>query len=162
MRAKGAPLDQRNTQRLEKRRRHVTDVAPRSRLIRPCLVALDLEAPCRPAVAERHHGRTGDGHDTWDVTHALDHVFKELLPDSVVRVLGVRQRDIEREQPIGIEAGRHPLQLGNRLDQQSRADEERQREGDLADDQDSPQEPPGYIRGSGPPTLLEGLVQVRP
>ena len=127
-----APAQKRDAQGVEVAGAGRPIVGVRRRRGRP---AVDVE-PSR-AVAGRQRQPAG-GADRLDAGNRADGGHGAIEERDLLRRRGVsrgRQAERQRHEMIGVEAGRHALQLDQAPDRQSRADEEHEREGDLRRDE---------------------------
>ena len=88
-------------------------------------------------------------------------LVEERRLGGVVGVLGLRKREVEREQVGRLEPGVHPLEPGEALEQQARPGEQRERQRDLGHHQAPPERVAAAVGGGPAAAFLERALQVR-
>ena len=78
-----------------------------------------------------------------------------------VRYFTARQVEVEHQHVVRIEPGIDALQPRHALDQQPRADEQRERQRDLGDDEPAAHVAPGEIRRAAAAAVLERFLKIR-
>ena len=158
--AEHAPSPQRNPERVEEPRAHDPDVTPRTGLPAGRLIAFHLEARGGPVAAERHHRRAPDRSHARGGRERRQHLVEEGDPLRVRRVARRGKREVEGQDPVGVEPGVHALQPGEALHQQAGAGQERQRQCDLRDHQHATQALAPAVARAAAPAFLEHAVQI--
>src|SRR6185295_2139755 len=98
-------------------------------------VARDLDRPRAVSTAERNACRRRDADDARDRANALDRGREEQRLRGTVRVLPGRQRDLHCRKIVAVESRIDGAETGETLLHQPRADQEDERDRDLADDE---------------------------
>ena len=95
------------------------------------------------------------------IPQTLKRALGEARPVEVVFVARARERDRDREHLVRVVAGVNAAQADEALEQQPRADEQHERQGDFAHDERAAQATPA-APGRPPAAFFERLGQVRP